>query len=232
MNSLHSPEWLPSLLVPFFTLSYPVPAPVETDSFHDSSYYTTGPHDLLFVIGCIAVMAVLRDAARLGIMEPFARWKLRRDLAYTRSLRAKKLANGNGHTNGHANGHVNGNGNGHSNGHANGAANGHSNGDLDTSSERVLERKEDRDLHRKVLRFAEQAWSVIYYVATWSFGMVCLQVLLADMLLTSNFSMCISTSLLQSMTGRLCGRLTQIYPSLDLSNSTIFFKRPFIFTRS
>ncbi|KAF7977642.1 hypothetical protein HWV62_3058 [Athelia sp. TMB] len=116
-------------------------------------------------------MAVLRDAARLGIMEPFARWKLRRDLVYTRSLRAKKLANGNGHTNGYANGHVNGNGNGHSNGHTNGAANGHSNGELDTSSQHVLERKEDRDMHRKVLRFAEQAWSVIYYVATWSFGM-------------------------------------------------------------
>ncbi|KZP32880.1 longevity assurance proteins LAG1/LAC1 [Athelia psychrophila] len=175
MNSLHAPGWLPSFLVPFFTLSYPVPAPAETDSFHDSYYFATGPRDLLFMVGCIAVMAVLRDAIRLGIMEPFARWKLGRDLAYTRRCREKAAvaSNGNGHANGHVNGNGHANGNGHTNGngHANGAANGHTNGGLDMSAEGVLRRKEDRQVHRKVLRFAEQAWSVVYYVITWSFGL-------------------------------------------------------------
>ncbi|KAH8830787.1 TLC domain-containing protein [Flagelloscypha sp. PMI_526] len=83
------------LLQPFFSLSYPVPKPAQTESFTDSSYYATGPKDLLFVVGVIAVMAVLRDITRIYVFEPFAKWKLMADLRTTRT---------NGHTNGHANG--------------------------------------------------------------------------------------------------------------------------------
>jgi acyl-CoA-dependent ceramide synthase len=95
-------------------------------------------------------MAALRDAMRLGLMEPFARWKLTRDLEQSRDInidgKASKLVSGVG--NGHSlNGHgVYGNG--------------------------LATRKEDRKMHRKVLRFAEQGWSVIYYTFSWCFGLV------------------------------------------------------------
>ncbi|KAJ7129742.1 TLC domain-containing protein [Mycena epipterygia] len=85
-------------LAPFFGLSHPTDTPAEPDSFPDSTYYNTGPKDLCFVITCIAVMAILRDALRLGVFEPFARWKLARDMAYRRS----KTMNGNGKANGHS----------------------------------------------------------------------------------------------------------------------------------
>lgn len=93
-------------------------------------------------------MAVLRDAARLGLMEPFARWKLTRDLEHSRNVKVNRnvqgLANGHGHSNGHA---------------------------IYPKSS-VAAQKEDRKVHRKVLRFAEQSWSVIYYTLTWCYGLV------------------------------------------------------------
>lgn len=147
MNSHQAPEWLPSFLVPFVTLSYPAATPAEPDSFPNSAYYRTGPLDVCLVISCIAVMAVLRDAARLCLMEPFAEWKLTRDLEHSRKIKAngKTPAAVNGHANGHAV---------HANGHG------------------IYSQKEARKLHRKVLRFAEQSWSVIYYILTWSYGLV------------------------------------------------------------
>ena len=147
MTSLPALEWLPSFLVPFFTLSYPVSAPTAPDSFHDSTYYRTGLLDVCIVITFIAVMAVLRDATRLGLMVPFARWKLSRDLGLLKDSKfnGKPTATANG------------------NGHA-----GHGNG----SSTHTL--KEARKMHRKVIRFAEQGWSVICYTITWTFGLVCL----------------------------------------------------------
>lgn len=147
MTSLPALEWLPSFLVPFFTLSYPAATPTVPDSFHDSTYYRTGPLDVCIVITFIAVMAVLRDATRLGLMVPFATWKLSRDLGLLKELKSNGkpvvTANGNGHA-------------------------GHGNG----SSTHSL--KEARKIHRKVIRFAEQGWSVICYTMTWTFGLVCL----------------------------------------------------------
>lgn len=94
-------------------------------------------------------MAVLRDATRLGLMEPFARWKLSRDLGILKDSKSNGkpivVANGNGNGNGHA---------------------GHGNGSSTPSL------KEARKMHRKVLRFAEQSWPVIYYSATITFGLV------------------------------------------------------------
>ena len=95
MNDTQASEWLPSFLVPFITLSYPTERPAEPDSFHDYSYYKGGILDLCFIVTCIAVMAILRDALRLGVCEPFARWYL------TRRLRKSKARQ-----NAHANGHV------------------------------------------------------------------------------------------------------------------------------
>lgn len=134
-------EWL-SFLRPFVTLSYPTDTPVRPDSFPNSSFYNTGPQDLCFLITCIAVMAVLRDALRLGVFEPFATWKLSRDLRHRRNQR--KLQ---GQTNGSANG------------------NGHSTGNQPS-------KKELKQMRRSVMRFAEQGWSVTYYPLQWCFGLV------------------------------------------------------------
>jgi len=149
MTSFQLMERLPSYLVPFFSLSYPTDKPPNLDSFHNSVYYNTGPLDACLIITCIAVMAVLRDAGRLGILEPFARWKLMRDLEERRIRRA------NGKPNGKVYGVANGNG------HAV-----HANGDVYQAPATEL-----RLVHRSVLRFAEQGWSVTYYVVQWCFGL-------------------------------------------------------------
>ena len=101
-------------------------------------------------------MAVLRDAFRLGVFEPLARWKLLRDLKLKRE-RASNKANDSANSDAIANG----NGNGYSNAHTNG-----------NDSAVLGTRKELRQLNRSVLRFAEQGWSVVYYSLQWAFGIV------------------------------------------------------------
>ncbi|KAJ7937102.1 TLC domain-containing protein [Mycena leptocephala] len=128
-------------LAPFYSLSHRTGTPAEPDSFPDSVYYNTGAKDVCLIITCMAVMAILRDVLRLGVFEPFAQWKLSRDLAFKHS----KRMNGNGKANG------NGNGNGH--------------------AKAVISKKEQRLLHRSVLRFAEQGWSAVYYPLQWCFGL-------------------------------------------------------------
>ncbi|KAI0663260.1 longevity assurance proteins LAG1/LAC1 [Cubamyces menziesii] len=150
MNTDQAPGWLPHYLVPFFTLSYPTAPPAHPDSFPNSNYYGTGLLDGCIIVTAIAIMAVLRDVTRIFIMEPFARWKLSRDLRLAKSRRAA-LTNGNGKANGHANG------NGHSS---------YANGDAS-----AISRREARKMHRSVIRFAEQGWSVVYYIAQWCFGL-------------------------------------------------------------
>ncbi|KAF6762664.1 longevity-assurance protein [Ephemerocybe angulata] len=108
------------------TLQYPIQTPSKTDSFPDSKYYLVGPLDLVTIVVIIAVLAILRDVLRLCVAEPFARWKLMRNLEIKRAnASAKSNGYANGHSNGHANGHVNGHANGHTNGHSNGNGNGH-----------------------------------------------------------------------------------------------------------
>ena len=158
MNTTQLSTWLPSFAAPFVTLSYPVPTPPHPDSFPDSSYYDIGRLDACFVVTCIVLMAVARDISRLYILEPAARWKLMRD-AKNAKRKEKK-------TNRRANGALNGNG--HANGHANGDVslpNGGSKAVYFTPRER-------KEMHRKVLRFAEQGWDVIYYILQWSYGLV------------------------------------------------------------
>ncbi|KAF5363300.1 hypothetical protein D9756_000674 [Leucocoprinus leucothites] len=170
MAALFSLDHLPSILVPFVALQYPTDTPNPVDSFPDSAYYNAGKLDVCIVISLIAIMAVLRDAFRLGVFEPFARWKLTRDLK--RRARAREqakslqngnsvLSNGNGHIS-NGNGHIaNGSGHAQLNGHA--IANGH--------SKTPYTRKELQHLNRSVLRFAEQGWSVVYYSLQWCYGL-------------------------------------------------------------
>ncbi|ESK97621.1 longevity-assurance protein [Moniliophthora roreri MCA 2997] len=143
MTTYNVSEWLHPYLVPFFTLSYPTTTPQDPDSFPDSQYYNTGLLDLCVVVTCIAVMAIARDVFRLAVFEPFARWKLTRDLHHNLRKSSSKM-NGNGHVNGNANG----------NGHV--------------VSE--ITPKQRRKMHRSVLRFAEQGWQAMYYPLQWCYG--------------------------------------------------------------
>lgn len=189
MNAQQAIARLPPFLVPFFTFSYPTAPPAVPDSFPNSSYYNTGPLDACIIISCIAVMAVLRDVARLYLLEPFARWKLTRDIRLQRNAKTT-ITNGktNGVTNGHtatsdsANGETKENGEAkatgveYGNGHAVlSATNKHANGNehIIYAQGIALSRKEAKRIHRSVLRFAEQGWSVISYTFVWCFGLVC-----------------------------------------------------------
>jgi len=168
MTPLQTSEWLPAFLVPFFSLSYPTDTPTDADSFPDSAYYNTGRRDICLMITCIAAMAVLRDALRLGVFEPFARWKLSRDLEFNRKMRLNGIANGK------ANAVANGNG----------YPAVHANGDAFQSYH-----KEVRQMHRSVLRFAEQGWSVVYYIFQWSYGLVCPSYL-SSLMLANDATVC------------------------------------------
>lgn len=148
MNQEGAPEWLPTFLVPFFTLSYPTERPATPDSFVNSNYYTTGLLDGCFIITCIAIMAVLRDVFRVFVMEPFAHWFLTRKQT---SDAYEPLATSpiDGQANGNANTIV-----------------------VEKSDVLRKRRREERHIRRSVLRFAEQGWSFIYYSLQWSFGLV------------------------------------------------------------
>lgn len=141
---------------PFYTLQYPTQTPDHPDSFPDSQYYNVGKLDICMLISIIAVMAILRDAFRLGFFEPLARWKLYRDLRKKRSKGAVASAS-------NANGHKKSL-NGYANGHTNGHANGHTSPSPTTKEIRLIE--------RSVMRFAEQGWPVVYYPLQWAFGLV------------------------------------------------------------
>lgn len=150
------PPWVPQYLLPFFSLSYPTDPPLKTDSFHNSQYYSTGWLDLCTIVGLIATMAILRDLARVYVFEPFACWKLSKD------LKAKKVASGRNSCSSspmlEAKLVSNGMGNGHQ-------ANGNAQGVTLTVAEK-------RKIHRSVLRFAEQGWALLCYSFQCGFGLV------------------------------------------------------------
>ena len=149
MNTALAPEWLPSFLIPFVTLSYPTSPPAAPDSFKNASYYGGGLLDGCFIITCIAVMAILRDALRLGVFEPFAQWYLTRVLKKEKAKQNRRAQNGGGDAK------------------PNGSANGHAH-----HADVVITKREAKRLHRSVMRFAEQGWSVVYYTLQWLYGLV------------------------------------------------------------
>ena len=64
MDYFFDTNQLPSFLVPFVSLSYRVDPPPNPDSFPNSSYYDIGYLDVCLIVTIIAIMAILRDAAR------------------------------------------------------------------------------------------------------------------------------------------------------------------------
>lgn len=158
MNTNRVLSWVPQYVFPFLSLSYPMGPPPKTDSFHNSRYFGTGWLDICTIVGLIAAMAIFRDLARLHVFEPFARWKLSKD------LRAKKLAaskNGGSSSPSLKTKLV-----------SNGAANGHqANGGVHEITFTAVEK---RRVHRSVLRFAEQGWALLCYSFQCGFGFVSL----------------------------------------------------------
>jgi len=153
---------LPSFLVPFVTLSYSVDPPINPDSFPDSSYYDIGYRDVCLIVTLIAIMATLRDAARVFMLEPFANWKLTRDWRRRKALKSgsstpdsKQCSNNTVGANGKTNGCVTING-----------------GTEKLFADRPPENsREARRIRHAISRFGEQGWQAIYYMIQWSLGM-------------------------------------------------------------
>jgi len=102
--------------------------------------------DLFIIVSFVAVMAVLRDVARLYFFEPLARRQLTKNLK--RKKQHAREAKGKGtYSNGHANGHS-----------------------VKAEEEFRLTRSEERQMNRSVVRFAEQGWAFVYYTIQCAFG--------------------------------------------------------------
>ncbi|KAI0026964.1 longevity assurance proteins LAG1/LAC1 [Vararia minispora EC-137] len=151
---------LPSFLVPFVTLSHQVSPPEHTDSFPNSSYHDIGRLDVCLIVTLIAAMAVARDATRLFVLEPFARWKLMRDWRRYKTQKSSNTSGASTPTTAKAS-PIDGaplNGNGYLAEKSN--------------AERLLEKTtEPRHIKHGVMRFAEQGWVFVYYLAQWSYGL-------------------------------------------------------------
>lgn len=165
MDYFFDPNRLPSFLVPFVTLSYPVDRPLKPDSFPDSSYYDIGYRDACVIVTLIAIMAILRDASRLFILEPFANWKLTRDW---RRRRARKSGSSTPDSKPGSNNTVGHNGNSKTNGPV--AI--HSSAEKPIADRPPENSREARQIRHAVMRFAEQGWQAIFYMAQWSLGIV------------------------------------------------------------
>ncbi|KAF8529203.1 longevity assurance proteins LAG1/LAC1 [Hysterangium stoloniferum] len=160
MNIQQAPAWLPRVIVPFLTLSYPTERPSQPDSYLESNYYGTGRLDGCFVLTWILVLGVLRECLRLGFLEPFARQYLyRKDLTKIK-LQDEAAQKANGVANGKTKGHTS-------------LANGHSS---KPSKNIVKQRpkgmsKAEWIRERSTLRIAEQGWQFAYYIVYWPLGL-------------------------------------------------------------
>jgi very-long-chain ceramide synthase len=165
MDYFFDTKRLPSFLVPFITLSYPVNPPLKPDSFPHSAYYEIGYRDVCVIVTLIAIMAIVRDAARVLLLEPFANWKLTRDW---RRRQASKSGSSTPDMRASVNDPLNVNASEKVNGPVT---------TIGSAEKLVADRPPDksRDAHRirhSVLRFAEQGWQAIYYLIQLSLGIV------------------------------------------------------------
>ncbi|KAG8990975.1 sphingosine N-acyltransferase lag1 [Tulasnella sp. 427] len=154
-------------------------APVSNPSFFPQyPAYECSWSDLAFVAGWTVIFAVLREVMMRGVFAPFMRYwiqqeerkRLARKGARTNGKKqdAAAVANGHSSTITVANGHgINGAGDEL---RMRKAANDKSsvNG-VPSKSKRMTKRQ--RLEEKKVTRFAEQGWSLFYYVVYWSLGM-------------------------------------------------------------
>jgi len=163
MDSFFDPKRLPSFLLPFVSISYPVSPPPNPDSFPNSSYYDIGYLDVCLIVTIIAVMAILRDAARLLLLEPLANWKLTRDWRRRQALKSGSVTPDSKASSVAA---INSNGKTHDPVTAVG------NAEKSRADRPAEHTREARRIRHAVIRFAEQGWQAIYYLCQWSLGVV------------------------------------------------------------
>lgn len=202
MEFFFDPNRLPPFLVPFVSLSYRVDPPANPDSFPDSSYYNIGYLDVCLIVTIIAIMATLRDAARILIFEPFANWKLTRDWRRRQALKSGTATPESKASNVKTDGRING-----------------SVTTIGSAEKLVADRPaehspEARRIRRAVVRFAEQGWQVVYYSWQWSLGVVRVSPF-------GNAPANLSYSTFTITFPRASGQGTLIYPSPVLSRRTI-----------
>ncbi|CAE6449494.1 unnamed protein product [Rhizoctonia solani] len=155
---------IPPALEPFVAPSYPVPTPKDADSYFDATYYNKGPKDLLFVGTWVILLALAREVLMRGIFMPIARWRFDALALAKQNRRAtkrdppsvgEKLANT----------------------AAPPKVRQRKVSPASKPSKPVkswTETKKARDAkvrERKILRFAEQGWSLAYYAVFWALGM-------------------------------------------------------------
>ncbi|KAG8903739.1 sphingosine N-acyltransferase lag1 [Tulasnella sp. 403] len=166
-------EWVPSA---FFRLSYPIDA--TSDFFPNSQHYAKGWADVLFVFTWAVLFALLREILMRGVFAPFIRrWLARTQTRAANPRTRQQHSNANGkHDDEHANGNCHANGYRPSYEKSSGrvrSRNGSASTVTDSPPSRHLSRQTRRFnkiLERKATRFAEQGWSVAYYIVYWSFG--------------------------------------------------------------
>ncbi|KAJ1311544.1 hypothetical protein OPQ81_010028 [Rhizoctonia solani] len=155
---------IPPYLESFIAPSYPVPTPADTDSYFDATYYNKGPKDLLFVGTWVVLLALCRELVMRGLFMPIARWRFDALALAKQNRRAakrdppsvgEKLAKS-------------------------AAAPEVRQRKVSPASKPAkpikswTETKKSRDAklrERKILRFAEQGWSLTYYAVFWALGM-------------------------------------------------------------
>ncbi|KAF8761352.1 longevity-assurance protein [Rhizoctonia solani] len=156
---------IPAHLEAFIAPSYPVTTPADTDSYFDATYYNKGPKDLLFVGTWVLLLAICREALMRGFFMPLARWRFDSLARAKQNRRATKrdppsagdkLAKH------------------HPSVPAVRQRKVSPSSKPPKSIKSWTETKKARDAklrERKVVRFAEQGWSLAYYAVFWAFGM-------------------------------------------------------------
>lgn len=166
----------------FFWLTSRAPSS-DPSFFPQYPAYDVSWLDLAFVAGWTLLFTVLREVMMRGVFAPFMRRWMRQEhearlvkrasRANGKKLEASPLANGHSTTGTIANGHA-------ANGVVQqvparkGIVDNASAKDQPSKSKRMTKRQ--RLEEKKVTRFAEQGWSLLYYIVFWSFGAVSLVV--------------------------------------------------------
>ncbi|KAG8862235.1 sphingosine N-acyltransferase lag1 [Tulasnella sp. 330] len=164
----------------FVQLSYPLPkSAAHSNFFPDYRHYGKGRLDILFVIGWAVLFFLAREVVMQGCLAPFMRrWLAHQDARTRKSKVVEPSLNGystgpEGYTNGHATGSEHeeklkaSRQNLHSRHNTNGTI---SPPPTPPNSRRL--RREAKIREKKVIRFAEQGWTVVYYTVSWAFGLL------------------------------------------------------------
>lgn len=159
---------IPPALQSFIGLSYPVPIPEDADSYFDATYYNKGPKDLLFIATWVALLGLFRELLMRFFFMPIARWRLESlALAKQGTRSARQKANG-----GTVTEKLSAAPTKSTPAPVRQRRTSPSNPGKPVKSWTETKKSRDAKLReRNVLRFAEQGWSLTYYIVFWTLGM-------------------------------------------------------------